>query len=229
MPEEREIRQKKTEEERQPEHVGGLNGFMLFLNKAATLFYLDICWLLACIPVITIGPATVALYSAIHKSIICDEGYALKVFWAELKGNFKAGVKVWLPLLAAMALVGWEISYLYRQALAGEQGRGAYLALLIPMALLVLTFLYAVAYLSKFTDTTYRCIRNSLVIMLMHPLRDLLALLLLVMLILFAAFLPWTLLILPATFLMMFVNFADKMFADMMQETQPDSGGEETP
>ncbi len=39
-----------------------------------------------------------------------------------------------------------------------------------------------------------------------------------IILVLFAAFIPWTLLILPSAFMMMFVNYMEKMFTKMLNE-----------
>ena len=82
----------------------------------------------------------------------------------------------------------------------------------------LLTALYSFAYMARFTDTTIRCIRTPLFLMLMHPFRNVLIVIMGIILVLFAAFIPWTLLILPSAFMMMFVNYMEKMFTKMLNE-----------
>lgn len=214
-----EKKKKKQAEEERPDPEGlGLNGFMNFLNKVAQLFYINICWLIACIPVITIGPASIALYSTIEKCLINNRGYAISGFWKELKANFKSGIKVWIPMLLAMLVMGFDIVHFWNVVKGGEAYGLVYLVFLVILVLTLLTALYSFAYMAKFTDTTIRCIRNPLFLMLMHPFRNVLIVVMGIVLLLFAAFIPWTLLILPSAFMMMFVNYMEKMFQKMLNE-----------
>lgn len=214
-----EKKKKKQAEEERPDPEGlGLNGFMNFLNKVAQLFYINICWLIACIPVITIGPASIALYSTIEKCLINNRGYAISGFWKEVKANFKSGIKVWIPMFLAMLVMGFDISYFYNTVKEGHAWGLVYLVFLVILVLTLLTALYSFAYMAKFTDTTIRCIRNPLFLMLMHPFRNVLIVIMGIILILFAAFVPWTLLILPSAFMMMFVNYMEKIFIKMINE-----------
>ena len=214
-----EKKKKKQAEEERPDPEGlGLNGFMNFLNKVAQLFYINICWLIACIPVITIGPASIALYSTIEKCLINNRGYAISGFWKEFKSNFKTGIKVWIPMFLAMLGMGFDISYFYNTVKEGHAWGLVYLVFLVILVLTLLTALYSFAYMAKFTDTTIRCIRNPLFLMLMHPFRNVLIVIMGIILILFAAFIPWTLLILPSAFMMMFVNYMEKIFMKMINE-----------
>lgn len=214
-----EKKKKKQAEEERPDPEGlGLNGFMNFLNKVAQLFYINICWLIACIPVITIGPASIALYSTIEKCLINNRGYAISGFWKEVKANFKSGIKVWIPMFLAMLVMGFDISYFYNTVKEGHAWGLVYLVFLVILVLTLLTALYSFAYMAKFTDTTIRCIRNPLFLMLMHPFRNVLIVIMGIILILFAAFVPWTLLILPSAFMMMFVNYMEKIFMKMINE-----------
>ena len=213
-----EKRKKKATEEKQDPEGLGLNGFMNILNKVAQMFYINICWLIACIPVVTIGPATIAMYTTLDKCLIHNRGYAITGFWQEMKANFKSGIKVWLFFLFAILVMGFDISYLFKEAKDGHAWGLLYLVILVVLVLTILTALYSFAYMAKFTDTTRRCIRNPLFIMLMHPFKNVVIVIMGIILILFAAFVPFTVLILPAAFLMMFVQYMEKIFAKMMEE-----------
>ena len=67
--------------------------FFRVMSKVFDVIVLSLLWTLCCIPVITIGPATTALYYAIVKSIRKDRG------WVDFNGQFvvcqKPGQFVW--------------------------------------------------------------------------------------------------------------------------------------
>ena len=48
---------------------------MAFLNKMTDLILLNVIWLIACIPVVTIGAATTAMYYVCIVSIRQGDGY----------------------------------------------------------------------------------------------------------------------------------------------------------
>ena len=211
-------KKKQAEEERPDPEGHGLTGFMNFFNKVAQLFFINACWLIACVPVITIGPASIALYATIQKCLIHNRGYAVSGFWKELKANFKSGIKVWILMLLAILVMGFDIAHFWNVVKNGEAYGLVYLVFLVILVLTLLTALYSFAYMARFTDTTIRCIRTPLFLMLMHPFRNVLIVIMGIILVLFAAFIPWTLLILPSAFMMMFVNYMEKMFTKMLNE-----------
>ncbi len=203
----------------------GLTGFMNLINKAAFLLLLNIFWLITCVPIITIGPATIALYTTIRKAIIDDEGYPFSTYWKQLKSNFKSGVKVWIPMALALGLMGYDIYYLNGVAKTGNGSALGFILLLIPFTLAVLTLYYSFGYMSHFQDTTWRCIRNSFLIMLMHPGRNFVAVIMTIIMVALIAFVPWCILILPATFLMMFAIRLEKVFQAMIEAEEAKQQG----
>lgn len=78
---------------------------MIFFNKAGELILLNICWLIGCIPIVTIGTSTTALYYAIAKSIRKDTGYPLREFFQAYKRNLKRGIAATLILMTCIAVL----------------------------------------------------------------------------------------------------------------------------
>lgn len=78
---------------------------LIFFNKAGELILLDICWLIGCIPIVTIGTSTTALYYAIVKSIRRDTGYPTGEFFRSYKRNLKRGVAATLMIAAFLAVL----------------------------------------------------------------------------------------------------------------------------
>lgn len=83
------------------------NPFLTTLCKIGDLFVLSILWLICCLPVITLIPASSALYYVVVKSIRRERGSAIKQFWAAFRQNLMCGVKVTLVyvLFAAVTLM----------------------------------------------------------------------------------------------------------------------------
>ena len=76
------------------------NKFFQFMGQLADAFILSVLWLLACIPVVTAGASTTALFYTIHKVLRRQQGYLWSVFWDSFRSNFKQSTKIWLVQLA---------------------------------------------------------------------------------------------------------------------------------
>lgn len=71
------------------------------------LMLLSVIWAMLCVPVITIGPATTALYYSVVKCVRHNETGTLLNFWTCFKQNFKVGAiagSITLAVLAALLL-----------------------------------------------------------------------------------------------------------------------------
>lgn len=81
--------------------------FIKALVKVANMMILSVVWALCCIPVVTLIPATAALYHTTVKVVRKTGNHVLKDFFKALKGNFKQG---WL-LSVIMAVSGALLAY----------------------------------------------------------------------------------------------------------------------
>ena len=78
---------------------------MLFLGGVWDAFVLHLIWIVCCIPVVTAGPATVALYFALMKDAR-NEGSYIRDFFRAFKRNFKQGMIAGLIYLVAGGIIG---------------------------------------------------------------------------------------------------------------------------
>lgn len=85
------------------------------------LVVLNLCYILCCLPIITIGSATAALYRVVH-AMYKEEGAPVRDFFRSFKANLRLGIPAWLLWLAAaaiacadFAIIGlfWDISGKY--------------------------------------------------------------------------------------------------------------------
>lgn len=81
------------------------------LSKVFDVACLNILWLVCCIPVVTAGAATTALYAVMLKLVKNEEGYIFRGYFSAFKNNFKQSTVVWCGLLVLSLLLGadWSI------------------------------------------------------------------------------------------------------------------------
>lgn len=67
-----------------------------FITKIVYSVWLNILWFICCIPIITIGPATTALFYSCQKMARDEEGYITRSFFHSFRENFRQGVVIGL-------------------------------------------------------------------------------------------------------------------------------------
>ena len=107
------------------------------LNSLTDIFAFSLIWLFCCLPIVTIGPATTALYDAVTHGIRYQETGPYRRFFRTFKADLKISIPTSLFWTAIIALGFLSLSYL--QAL-GETNRAAaiassayYLIMLLPI------------------------------------------------------------------------------------------------
>ena len=121
------------------------------LGLVIDLVFAGILWLLCSLPVLTLGPASTALYYAVVKCVRHDRGRLSAVFFAGFRRGFRQSFPMWLLYLGALALALLDMYAYSRMELRG----GALLSalggmLLIPAAL---SFPWMFAYISRFENS----------------------------------------------------------------------------
>lgn len=122
--------------------------FMQFLNKTGQIIMINLLWIIGCIPVVTIGTSTVAMYYAVVKTVRAECGYPTKEFFRAYRRNLPKGIAFELLVLAALALLYLNRNYMSALGTVGG------LAMFIVYDVLAIVFaamlMYAVPVLSRF-------------------------------------------------------------------------------
>ena len=117
------------------------NPFNSFLTLVFDMMELSILWLVFCLPIITIGASTTALYYEAMK-LVRDEGSSVsKGFLKSFKENFKESVPFTLIELLIVAVLVFDFHYLRAKETAGASI--SYGILLFAAILAVAVFSYA--------------------------------------------------------------------------------------
>lgn len=121
------------------------------LSAVIDILYAGILWLIFSLPVLTLGPATTALYYAVVKCIRHERGRLSRVFLSGFRQNFRQSFLMWLLYMAVMGLAALDF-YAYRHmGLRAGIPLSAFSGLLALPALL--TFPWMFAYISRFSNS----------------------------------------------------------------------------
>ena len=79
-------------------------GAFSVLTKIYDVMFLSVLWAVFCVPIITIGASTTALYYTTAKVLRKDAGYVWKEFWRAFKTNLVTGA-IYTAILAVVIFV----------------------------------------------------------------------------------------------------------------------------
>lgn len=137
------------------------------LDSISNLVILNLLWMLMCLPVITIFPATIAMFGVIRQWINKEDDRGLsRSFFLLFKENFKQGTLVGVSIL----LFGTLIAINFSLALQLENSlKMIYVVFLSFISLLaIFTCIYLFPLLVTFKDTSKNLLKNALLLSLIH-------------------------------------------------------------
>lgn len=140
------------------------NKFFRSVSKITDYVWLSLLWMLCCVPVVTIGAATTALYYTVNKTIRHDRGYVASEFFKAFKDNFKQSTIVWVVFLVIYILLGMD--YYIMRTYAGAGAEIGKFAIVFPVLAVLLTMwgFYVFPYIARFENTTKNMLKNSALI-----------------------------------------------------------------
>ena len=93
------------------------NPFFSFLSKVADIIILSFLWFVCCIPIVTIGPATSALYYVTLKLARKEDVQITSCFFKGVKDNFKQGLAYSFIFVILGAVLVWLLQGLAQRNL----------------------------------------------------------------------------------------------------------------
>ena len=137
---------------------------MRFMSRVADMMLLNALWLLCCIPIVTAGAATTAMYHVTLKLAEGEEEGILKTFWRGLKSNFAPAIKVFLLLLLPLLFVIGDGALL----ILGVFGDGVLnnVLLALPIVVFSMVWTYVFPLVAKFENPSGVTVKNALLLCL---------------------------------------------------------------
>jgi uncharacterized membrane protein YesL len=174
-------------------------------------------WVIACLPVFTVGTATTAMYYTAHKTLIRDRGYLLKTFWGAFRDNFKRATPAWLAQFVCLIVFTLDARIMGSLAESGAVFQLMQYIFYVLLALLAVWFFYTVAYQARFENTVKNNLKNSAVIAFLHPLWSLLILLIFAVVLVLLWLVPFLIFLLPAVQFQLYDVILERIFRKYMK------------
>ena len=175
------------------------NPIMRVLTMIFDLMILSVLWIVFSIPVITMGAASVAVYTSAYRYIRKDEDYLWHSFWTAFKENFKRSTLAWLVALGIFALLVLDALVFRGMLIRGETFGWVYYVVLVLILLVMTWTIYLAAYGARFQGTTRDVLRFSFMLFRAHPVKMLVVLAIVIACIALALTLPAMVIFIPAT------------------------------
>lgn len=170
-----------------------------FLVKVANMLIVSFYWLICCIPLVTIMPASAALYYTVNKAVFTN-GAISKTFWSSFRDALKPGMVLSIEcgILGVLLYLGFNTGLqIWRFSFWGA----AYLALGVLFCLLYATVvIYLPPVLSKFRGNAATIWKLSIFFSGRKRLKSIWSLLLLALGYFAVDFFPLLFLLLPAVY-----------------------------
>lgn len=137
---------------------------MQTINKIVYSVYLNILWFICCIPIVTIGASTTALFYVTLKISKNEEGNLTKTFFRSFKENLKQGTVIWMILLALGIILGIDGYVLYHMRFESVFWTLCTAFFLIAAIAYAIVLMYIFPLLARFDNTTGAMFKNALLI-----------------------------------------------------------------
>lgn len=143
-----------------------------FLTDLFDLMALELLWIVCSLPIITIGPATSALYSVMLKVARGESAATFSEFFKAFRANFKQSLFLGLFALLGAGIVA--VDFYYGWNAEGAQHKLFLVVSGVAAAILLTYCVYVFALEARFENTLLGHIKNAFLLAFVKPLRTLL-------------------------------------------------------
>jgi len=192
------------------------NGFFTTLGKIVDIVIVSLVWLLLCIPLVTIGPATTALYYTIVKVIRRERGYVMREYFSSFKSNFKVGAISSIFVLLATLILIFDRSV--AKEIKGNFGIVLFSIFNALIFILLCVTIYIFPLLSRFKIGVLQLFKTSLFMAMKHLPTTILLVLITAVFVLGTYILPIVILLTPGLCLLVWSFLLERVFKKYMPE-----------
>ena len=139
------------------------NTVMQFITKTALSVYLKILWFICCIPVVTAGASTTALFYVTLKMARNEEGNITKDFFHSFKSNFRQSTIVWLILLGIGIILGIDGYVLYHLRFENVFWTIITAVFIVAVIAYAIVLLYIFPLMARFENSIPAMFKNSII------------------------------------------------------------------
>lgn len=192
---------------------------MSAIGKITDMIWLSVLWFVCCLPVVTIGAATTALYYTGVKTIRKGRGYVTRTFFHAFRLNFVPALGMWLLCLAGIFL--FYVNYIFAASMEEGGFRSLVSAVYGCMGFIALAICcYAFPVLSRCSMKCFAILRFSFELMVKHFPYTLLMVMTVVISITIMWYIPLTVFCIPAAGTVLFSFCMEKVLIRYTPESE---------
>ena len=143
------------------------------LSRLADLFWLNLLFIVCCIPVVTIGAASTAMHYVTLKMAKDEEGYITKSYFKAFKDNFIQATIIWIIFLVVMLVMfmdlrianGGSVADMFADPMISNI---VIVAVGVMVIVVAMTLTYVFPILAQFDNTVKNTIKNAFLISIRH-------------------------------------------------------------
>lgn len=192
------------------------NVFWRWFGRIADMFALSCLWLLCCLPIITIVPASIALYDSIARCVRGPDGDTYRRFFRTLKAELLRGIGMTLlwGLLAFILIIGYNF---LRQMAEQSQGFAIYaVAFTVSMLIPIAVVCWLIPIESRFANSFLGVHKTAVYFTFAHLPTTVAITVALILCGLVISYFPFMALVLPAVMVCLQSWFIERVFAKYM-------------
>ena len=190
------------------------------ISRGVDFVGLGLFWLLLCFPVVTIGPATSALYYTVVKTFRQGDNTAFRTFWSAFRANLKKGCIATLICLPAVLLFAFGYSIMAQVKGEGAMGAVMFVAYWVVLLIPAGTLCWLFPVLARFETGLKNTFRNAFVLALRHLPTTFVLVLLNMYLIIFTVERWWPVFFVPVLLTLLCSLFQEKIFLKYLNEEE---------
>lgn len=187
------------------------NLFFRILARGVDLVGLSLLWVIFCMPVLTAGSATAALYYTVVKVFRQGRDDGFTIYWKAFRDNLKQGMQITPLCIPVMIFAAWGYNVMANNtstSVGVVMYMAYYVALVVPAG--VLCYLFPL--MGRFAFGTKELLRTAFIMALRHIPSTVVVVLLTAEMILFTIEKWWPLLIAPVFTMFLHSLFLEKIF-----------------
>lgn len=190
--------------------------FSKVMNRIVDCFYASLLWMIGCLPIITIGASTTALFTVARRTFALDRGYVWQTYRDTFKSEFKQTTIMWLIQIAIYLVLAFDRMIMRVFLEQGSPLGFMYYVFHYLILFEIVWCVYTFAYASRFQLDTKRIMINSAILAVKYLPVSILFLVMIVLSIRIVMDMPFFAFVLPAVLVWVFRYFLEKIFRKIM-------------
>ncbi len=137
---------------------------MSLLTRIAYSAYLNVLWFICCLPIVTAGASTTALFYVTLKIAKNEEGNLTRAFFHSFRENFRQATKIWLILLVLGIILAADGYVFYHMRFENAFWTVGTAVFLVAVAAYAIVMMYIFPLLARFDNTVGAMFKNALLL-----------------------------------------------------------------